>query len=202
MTLAKNIRYLRKKNAWSQDFLAEKLGYKSYTTIQKWEMGVSEPPLKVLKTLAELFDVDMNDLANVDLESPANVETYNTPAGARIPVYGCIPAGLPKPLPGLMQVSGMTYSVNPDLTVSDVKIVNQDGSIKYSLDELKDDDTITCVYDSFLATGVVGLSELAKDINSPDVEYYDDVSRQVALNSYLINNTILYPYQKSRILFK
>ena len=68
MTLSKNIRYLRKKNDWSQDFVAEKLGYKSYTTIQKWEMGVSEPPLKKLKELSELFKVDMNDLANKNLE--------------------------------------------------------------------------------------------------------------------------------------
>ena len=27
--LPKNIRYLRKKNEWSQDYIAEKLGYKS-----------------------------------------------------------------------------------------------------------------------------------------------------------------------------
>ena len=95
MTLAKNIRYLRKKNAWSQEFLAEKLGYKSYTTIQKWEMGVSEPPLKVLNILADLFDVDMNDLANEDLETPSNTEPYIASPGSRIPVYGCIPAGVP-----------------------------------------------------------------------------------------------------------
>lgn len=30
MTLAKNIRYLRKNHEWSQEFVAEKLGYKSY----------------------------------------------------------------------------------------------------------------------------------------------------------------------------
>ena len=36
--LPKNIRYLRKKNEWSQEYVAEKLGYKSYTTIQKWEI--------------------------------------------------------------------------------------------------------------------------------------------------------------------
>lgn len=70
MALARNIRYLRKKKEWSQDLLAEKLGYKSYTTIQKWEMGISEPPLKILKKLAELFNVDMNDLANKDLSLP------------------------------------------------------------------------------------------------------------------------------------
>lgn len=68
MALAKNIRYLRKKKNWSQEYIAEKLGYKSYTTIQKWEMGASEPPLKKLKELAELFHVDMDDLANKDLE--------------------------------------------------------------------------------------------------------------------------------------
>lgn len=39
------------------------LGYKSFTTIQKWESGVSEPPLKALKKLSEIFNIDMNDLA-------------------------------------------------------------------------------------------------------------------------------------------
>lgn len=68
MALAKNIRYLRKKMGYSQDDVAEKLGYKSYTTIQKWEMGTSEPPLNKLKELAVLFNVNMNDLANSDLE--------------------------------------------------------------------------------------------------------------------------------------
>ena len=89
MILAKNIRYLRKKNDWSQDYIAQALGYKSYTTIQKWEMGTSEPPLKKLKELASLFNVDINDLANKDLETPdeeikyqmdyyLNVETART----------------------------------------------------------------------------------------------------------------------------
>ncbi len=69
MILARNIRYLRRQRNWSQDFVADKLGYKSYTTIQKWETGTSEPPLKKLKELADLFNVDINDLANKDLES-------------------------------------------------------------------------------------------------------------------------------------
>jgi repressor LexA len=72
LSLAKNIRYLRKKNGFSQDYVAEKLNYKSYTTIQKWEMGTSEPPFKKLKELSELFGVDMDDLANIDLEVKAN----------------------------------------------------------------------------------------------------------------------------------
>ena len=70
--LAKNIRYLRRKKGFSQDYLAEKMNYKSYTTIQKWEMGTSEPPFKKLKELAELFGVDIDELANVDLETKEN----------------------------------------------------------------------------------------------------------------------------------
>lgn len=68
MALARNIRYLRRKQGWGQEELAEKLGYKSYTTIQKWESGVSEPPLKIVHALANIFNVDITDLTNADLE--------------------------------------------------------------------------------------------------------------------------------------
>ena len=68
MCLAKNIRYLRKKKNFSQDYIAEKLGYKSYTTIQKWEMGISEPSIAKLRKLAELFSVEINDMTSVDIE--------------------------------------------------------------------------------------------------------------------------------------
>ncbi|WP_455257692.1 helix-turn-helix domain-containing protein [Peptoniphilus asaccharolyticus] len=68
MSLSKNIRYLRKQKGMSQDELAEKLNYKSYTTIQKWESGVSEPPLSKTHELANIFDVSINKLVNSDLE--------------------------------------------------------------------------------------------------------------------------------------
>lgn len=71
MGLGDNIRYLRIKRGFSQDYIAEQLGYKSYTTIQKWESGVSEPPVKKLKELSVLLNADMNDMANKDL---ANLE--------------------------------------------------------------------------------------------------------------------------------
>lgn len=76
MILADNIRYLRKKRGWSQDYLAEILGYKSYTTIQKWESGVSEPPLKKAHAIANLFGVDINDLTGVNIEES---ETKSSP---------------------------------------------------------------------------------------------------------------------------
>ena len=97
MTLSKNIRFLRKNREWSQDFVADKLGYKSYTTIQKWETGTSEPPLRKLKELADLFRVDMDDLTNKDLtssefENPAEVTSRK---GIEINVLGQVAAGIP-----------------------------------------------------------------------------------------------------------
>lgn len=93
-TLSKNIRYLRKRREWSQEYIALKLGYKSYTTIQKWEMGTSEPPLKKTRELADLFNVDIDDLTSVDMESP-NETTVPERKGITINVLGRVAAGIP-----------------------------------------------------------------------------------------------------------
>lgn len=69
MFLAKNLRYLRLKNGLSQNYIADRLGYKSYTTVQKWEMGISEPPLSVLSKLSALYNVDMDAMYSIDLET-------------------------------------------------------------------------------------------------------------------------------------
>ena len=37
--IGKNIRYLRKKHEMGQEKLADMTGFKSFTTIQKWEAG-------------------------------------------------------------------------------------------------------------------------------------------------------------------
>lgn len=73
MVLGKNIRYLRKQKDMSQDRLAELLGYKSFTTIQKWESGVAEPPFKTLVKIADLFRVDVDALASEDLSTDNSV---------------------------------------------------------------------------------------------------------------------------------
>ena len=74
MCLANNIRFLRKQREMSQEQLAEILGYKSYTTIQKWESGISEPPLKQLRRMADVFGVDINDMASVNMELSSDVK--------------------------------------------------------------------------------------------------------------------------------
>ena len=67
MTIGNNIRYLRKQKGWTQEDLAKRLNYKSFTTIQKWESGVSEPPLRTVKELSDLFGVSVEALANANL---------------------------------------------------------------------------------------------------------------------------------------
>ena len=69
MNIGKNIRYLRNKQGYSQEDLADYLGYKSYTTITKWESGVSEPTLKTTNRIAEFFHISVNELCYTDLEN-------------------------------------------------------------------------------------------------------------------------------------
>ena len=95
MGLAENIRYLRTKLGYSQDYLAEQLGYKSYTTIQKWESGVSEPPIKKFKELANILNVDINDLANRDLTAEMRVSNVLKQKSVTINVLGRVAAGIP-----------------------------------------------------------------------------------------------------------
>lgn len=97
MGLGENIRYLRIKMGYSQDYLAEQLGYKSYTTIQKWESGVSEPPIKKFKELAHILSVDINDLANKDLTTEILIKPTNnsTSKSVTINVLGRVAAGIP-----------------------------------------------------------------------------------------------------------
>lgn len=68
MILARNIRYLRQRRGWSLADLANTMGYRSLTTVAKWESGVNEPPLKSVHELARIFNVDIDTLVKVDLE--------------------------------------------------------------------------------------------------------------------------------------
>ncbi len=105
--------------------------------------------------------------------------------------------------PGLMQVSGLEYTVKPDLTVCDVHILDDEGNIKYNLDDFDDDDCFSAVYDVFLMTGVTGLKDLKKDWeNDPEIKKeieFFRASRQVALGEYLSDNADLKDYKTTRI---
>ena len=87
---------------------------------------------------------------------------------------------LKKPTPGLMQVSHLTYKVNPDYSVSRVKILDDAGKVRYDLDRMDDDETFTCVMDSFLISG----PNLLKCLKTEAIEDYG-VTRAEALEQYL-----------------
>ena len=83
MEFKNNLRYLRRTNKMSQDELAEKLGYKSFTTVQKWEDGSAFPRVATLKKISDIFDVDVEHLLNV------NIRTEQVP----VPILGEVKAG-------------------------------------------------------------------------------------------------------------
>lgn len=83
MTLGKRLKALRKKHGYSQEDLAHHLGYKSFTTIQKWESNDALPPIKVLEQLAVLYDCSVNDFFNDPIKK------------RKIPIVGTVVGGSP-----------------------------------------------------------------------------------------------------------
>ena len=69
LTIAKNITALRQANKLTQNELAEKLNY-SDKAVSKWERGESTPDVTVLKTIADLFGVTLDDLVREEPIAP------------------------------------------------------------------------------------------------------------------------------------
>ena len=86
MNFKTNLRYLRRKNKCSQNQLADDLGYKSFTTIQKWEDGSAVPPYTVINRLADYFNVTVDEIMHADLS--------NIPV-TEVPVIGVVRGGEP-----------------------------------------------------------------------------------------------------------
>lgn len=97
MSFSNNIRFLRKQRNLTQEELAEMVGYKSFTTIQKWETGDSEPNMGVLRQLADIFHLSISELVETDLESKASSRPLPSniilPSAHKLPIMGTICAG-------------------------------------------------------------------------------------------------------------
>lgn len=91
------IRFYRKLRGISQEALADKLGYKSFTTIQKWEDGTSSPPIGTVKKVAEILGVTIEELTSDDNHSSepdlAGITNISFPASRPVPILGDICAG-------------------------------------------------------------------------------------------------------------
>ena len=91
------IRFYRKLRGISQEALADKLGYKSFTTIQKWEDGTSSPPIGTVKKVADILGVTIEELtSDEDISSDPDltgITNISFPASRPIPILGDICAG-------------------------------------------------------------------------------------------------------------
>lgn len=65
-TLDKNLIYYRKLSGLTQQQVADQL-YLSRSTYTKYETGVSEPSLSILRKITDLFQVDYNTLLNYSI---------------------------------------------------------------------------------------------------------------------------------------
>lgn len=74
MILADKIITLRKKNGWSQDELAEKLGV-SRQSVSKWESAQSIPDINRILQLSEIFHVTTDYLLKDESEQPTASDT-------------------------------------------------------------------------------------------------------------------------------
>lgn len=74
MNLGNKIKKLRKQNNLTQENLAEMLGV-SYQAISRWENNITSPDISTLPILANIFDVTVDYLLDVNILK--NEETIN-----------------------------------------------------------------------------------------------------------------------------
>lgn len=60
---ADRVKALRASRNWSRAELGEKLGV-THTAIYKWETGQSQPDISMLRRLADIFGVSLDDLCD------------------------------------------------------------------------------------------------------------------------------------------
>ncbi|MEO1254605.1 MAG: LexA family transcriptional regulator [Bacteroidota bacterium] len=76
MALVKNIKYLRKKNGYTQETFAEALNI-NRPSVGAYEEGRADPRLSTLSKMAELFNVSVDELINEDLTIENRVPKQN-----------------------------------------------------------------------------------------------------------------------------
>lgn len=85
MILADKIIELRKKNGWSQEELAEKVGV-SRQSVSKWEGALSVPDLDKILLMSQIFGVSTDYLLKDEFGEPEYTETKNAPAAEETPL--------------------------------------------------------------------------------------------------------------------
>ena len=90
MSIGEMIRRRRTQLCWSQQELADRMGYKSKSTINKIELGVNDVNQETTQKFADVLGVDVGYLLNIHVET----SDLREPA-YRIPIVRRVAAGIP-----------------------------------------------------------------------------------------------------------
>ena len=76
MNIGEKIIELRKGGSYTQEKLANKLGI-TRQTLSNWECNITSPDLEQAKKIAEIFNISLDDLVNINLEIDTNKSILN-----------------------------------------------------------------------------------------------------------------------------
>lgn len=65
MNIGENIKKYRKEKGLTQKELADKIG-KGFSTVQKYELNISHPPIDVLNRIADTLDINVSKLFYIE----------------------------------------------------------------------------------------------------------------------------------------
>ena len=150
LELFKRIRQRREELGMTQDELAQKLGYKSRSSINKIEKGENDIPQSKIVAFANALDIAPESLMGwAKKPSPSTLppNAFAVPGGHRIPILGHIVAGTPietiEDIIGYVEIDSRTAkcgkyfalevkgsSMEPTLHDGDIIIVRQQEDIE------------------------------------------------------------------------
>ena len=153
---SENLKFLRERFGMEQIDLAKKLGRKSSSSISEWEKGKYTPKMATLKQIAEIFNVNIDDLMKKDLKNPTDEVIQPLPV-KEIPIVSQISAGLP--IYAEENILEHTYIATKKLN-SNKEIfglrVNGDSMDK----EFRDGDVVIVEKDSVVENGQIAVVQI------------------------------------------
>ena len=182
MNLGKKITELRKKNNFSQEELAEKVGV-ARQTISKWEIGDTTPDINQVKIISKIFNISIdelvdNDINNVIVEKISNTEKL---AGITIKILKVLGVMI---IVFIALIFLFVIFFMVDNPRKDYDIVGR-TKISCNLDNEK------YVYEAEYNKNyqVINSGGDAYIMNHPDIESYEDVNKIVAhIEDYFKNH--------------
>lgn len=105
--MAKNIQYYMDLNGKSRADMCEALGVK-YTTFSDWVKGNVYPRIDKIELMANYFGIEKSDLVEDKSKLPKDAILIDGAKLHRIPILGCIAAGLP--IYADQNIEGYTYT--------------------------------------------------------------------------------------------